>query len=683
MKHFFLIILLGLSLSQGVCFAQSESNDLFDLTFEELLNMEVTTVSKKAEKLLETPSVVNVLTAKEIHSLNFNTLEEILGYVAGISSVTAEGNVFTTSTIRGNTLTNYNSNTLLMFNGVPIYNAYHGSFNLNTIPLSSIERVEVVKGSNSVLYGTNAINAVINIIPKRNKTGEEKSSTMAVKYGSFNTGKVSASHHINKDDLAVNLYGDGLYTSGQDLKYHSENDGSPLGIQKKFSSINVATIIDYKAFNFTFQFNNSNQNNLDENSLFPVFFPEGVDTFTHFWPQRTEEYQLVASLGYNKEISKLLSLSIRSTYQDWQMDKDEWSGKKIYSSWGSFNDVELNFNPTHVWNNKLGVSYNHYLGSRDRSRIKNNEAQFFSDVEPSKKATQDVAVYFNGNYKFSKKFNFHYGGRYYSSSYDGVSNDNFSPRLSLVYGLRDNIKVKAIYGSSFRVPTYFEKGSRIKSIYGNSELNPETSTSYDFVIFGTSKRVSWDVNLFMTEIDNKIVRVTPNAQDEEHLGFMPKRMFKNTGSYSFIGLESNAKFNFNDKLYGFVNYSYVEAENNEDNPDLIGDDPWYYNHMAAAGVSFRPVHFMEVTASSKYLSKWGFGKVSGVEYAAADPSVIVNMGLNIYPLKDEKLSFELKVDNILDEDIYVPEIAGRNIDTAPVVPYNIGIKGFVGISYRF
>ncbi len=663
--------------------SQDNSTNLYDLSLEDLLNMEVVTVSKKAEQLMETPSVINVLTETEINNLNFNTLEEIIGYVAGVSSVTAEGNVFTTSTIRGNTLTNYNTNTLLLFNGTPIYNAYHGSFNLSAIPLSSVERIEVVKGSNSVLYGTNAINAVINIIPKQHKKGKAKSGAIDLRYGSFNTGRVSASHLLSKDDFSISLFGDGYYTSGQELDYYNESDGTTSEVQKKFSSVNMAAIARYKNWSYQFLFYNSTQNNIDENSLLPVLFADTPDTFALYWPQRTGEYQLVNSLSYNKELNDKFSLSINSTYQNWEMNKDEWSGKKDYSSWGLFNDAELNFTLAYNWNNKLGMSYNRYTGTRDRERIKNGIYQQYTDVEPDKEATNDFALYLNGNYRFSKKLNLHYGGRYYASNYNGITNDNFSPRLSLVYSLQHNLYIKAIYGNSFRVPTYFEKGSKISSIYGNDRLKPETSTSYDLVVIKAAKRFNWDLNLFYTEIDNKIARVIPNQADETYLGLKPKQLFKNTGSYTFYGLETNVKFNVNDKFNGFLNYSFVNADNNHDDPKLIGDDAWHYRHMIASGVHYRPVYTFAFTGSCKYLSEWGFGELNGQPYSAADPSFVANLGLNIYPLKEENLFFNIKADNLFGVKVYVPEIAGRNLDTAPVIPYNIGTKIYVSCSYRF
>ncbi len=193
-KSLLCLFILFLFLPSNTLQAQSDTlsaTDISKMSIQDLMSIHVITASKKTETLEETPAVVNVISSEEIRALNFNSLEEILEYSVGLSSITAEGNMFTTTTIRGNSVTNYNVNTLLLFNNAPIYNPYHGSFHLATIPLSSIERIEIVKGSNSVLYGTNAINAVINIIPKTAANKSSQPVSTRIKFGPYKTALFS------------------------------------------------------------------------------------------------------------------------------------------------------------------------------------------------------------------------------------------------------------------------------------------------------------------------------------------------------------------------------------------------------------------------------------------------------------------------------------------------------------
>ena len=161
-KYFLIKLILIITIFNASIFAASD-DDLFSMSLEDLMQVDVQSVSKKEESILSSPSAINVMTKKEIELLRCDKLSECLEFATGISSVNGEGNIFATSTIRGNTQVNYNTNTLFLVNGVPVYNSYHGSFNIDTIPVYSVERIEILKGSNSVLYGTNAINGAINI----------------------------------------------------------------------------------------------------------------------------------------------------------------------------------------------------------------------------------------------------------------------------------------------------------------------------------------------------------------------------------------------------------------------------------------------------------------------------------------------------------------------------------------
>jgi outer membrane cobalamin receptor len=185
------------------------------LSIEELLNVEIVTSNKKVEKIVETPAFVNVISEEEIEMLDFTNLQDVLEYVTGISSVNGEGNIFNTTTIRGNTLVNYNTNTLLLVDGIPIYSPYGGSFELSAIPLSAIKRIEIVKGSNSVLYGTNAVNATINIVTKvtsNSNNGKYKSKFL---YGSNNSIYGNGSLVDKYDDFEYAGFADYYSTEGE------------------------------------------------------------------------------------------------------------------------------------------------------------------------------------------------------------------------------------------------------------------------------------------------------------------------------------------------------------------------------------------------------------------------------------------------------------------------------------
>src|SRR5690242_11316088 len=215
---------------------------LSQMSLEDLLTVEVTAPSKKPELESEAPAVVQVITASEIEWLGFNSLEEVLEYAVGLSSINGEGNTFTTTTVRGNTLVNYQTNTLLLVDGVPIYSPYDGSFDFASIPLAAIQQIEIVKGSNSVLYGTNAISAVIDIRTKTKDTASFK-----LRLGRFNTMHSEAALSRKFGDVTASVFADTTSTTGEPLTYHDEL-GQTIELPKSSKTHAVIATLGYKGF---------------------------------------------------------------------------------------------------------------------------------------------------------------------------------------------------------------------------------------------------------------------------------------------------------------------------------------------------------------------------------------------------------------------------------------------------
>ncbi len=654
--------------------------ELSELSLKDLLNIQVVTSNKKAENILNTPAYVNVLTAEEIRDLNFNTLEEVLEFNVGLSTTSAEGNKFPSTTVRGNTITTYNVNTLLLFDGNPIYNPYHGSFNLATIPLSSIERIEIVKGSNSVLYGTNAINAVINIIPK--KLEEDGHAIEGrIRGGSNLTGVANNAILFKEDDLRISTYIDGLTTKGQEYTYFNQNDGSQFQLQKNIVQRNLSSIIEYKGFKANILYTNIRDKPTENNQLDQFYHFSGADTFDIRVPETTDEYQFVASAGYTHEFSENSNITANFQYQDWENTATTPNLTRIYLSNAYRAVLESSFKFKGHSSGIFGVEYNDYLGKREREGVLNGEEVFRIDVNPEELPFQDIAAYLNASTELTDKLNVFYGARYYTSMFDGNTSHNLSPRLALTYDLRDNLVIKGIYGQSFRVPMTFERASISNTAHGNPGLNPETSTSYDILFSGRNKFFQWDLDFYYMEIQDKIVRVEADDFAREVTN-NPNvvRWYENRDAFNYKGVEFNSKFNLQNKLTGLFGYAYADAENRENDETTLGDDPWYYKHMINTGLSYMPSRSVNVTASFKYMSDFGFGE----DYGPVAPGYgLVNLGLNLYPLEGRDLRFELKVDNLTDIEILRPEISNRRLETAPTIPYPFGRRFMVGLSYKF
>ncbi len=650
----------------------STVDDLFDLTLEELMNLQVVTSSKKEETALETPAYVVVLTEKEIATLNFNSLKEIIDYVVGMQTVTAKGNIFTNTAVRGNASSNFETNNLLLFNGIPIYEHMLEDFEYGLIPLSSIKQIEIVKGSNSVLYGTNAMNAVINIIPKES---EENGTVFSgkIRYGSFNTIVGQNAVAGARNDLKFGVFTDFSATKGEELTYLSEKDGSTFALKNRLKKGAVGAYLKYKGLKLDVLSFNKRLNHVNNNNLDSLTFQTGNNVRTKAYLFDSEISHNLISLSYTKDISDNLNLHLRSCYQENYFNRAYQGQQLNTNSSGSFNEAELTWTQSDKFDIKLGFHYDFYIASGALERIQNNTFQEIAFVDEDEIPTQNFAVYLNGSYEFIERLKLHYGGRYYMSEYDGNITDNLSPRLALTYSFTDDYILKAIYGKSFRVPGYVEKSSALPHVYGNPKLNPQTSTTYDLVFSGKLNNLIFDIDVFYFALENNIGRGTPTQDELDLYGENLTLIHRNVGEAEFYGAELNGKFFFSDNFSGFFGYAYAIGNNPDDDPDTIIDDIWNFEHLFNIGIGYRPFDFMQITASNKVISEWG----------PAPENVVLNLGLNIYPLKDQSLSVELKTDNVFNENVYMPDIVNRKVDTAPYNPKTEERSYYIGLSYRF
>jgi iron complex outermembrane receptor protein len=182
------IFLIGICFIVLMCFgaawaeepAQSKKDyQVFDLG-------EIFVTSEKPPAVQEM-AITTPITEEEIKATNSQTVAEALMYVPGIR--VSGGRKYETSIqIHGMA----QDKILVLIDGVPYYETKYGSLDMNQIPIDNIAKIEVIKGAPSVLYGTNALMGVVNIITKK---GTEKPAAQAtVEIGPHNTNRESVSH---------------------------------------------------------------------------------------------------------------------------------------------------------------------------------------------------------------------------------------------------------------------------------------------------------------------------------------------------------------------------------------------------------------------------------------------------------------------------------------------------------
>jgi len=178
--------------------------DIFELSLEELMNVEVTTVTNKSEKLSEAPATTIVITKEQIQERGYKDLLEVLQELPGIDISVAWGDTYFKDYWRGyrNTI---GSPYLFMIDGI-VYNDLYFNHTTSMVatPLSNVEKIEVVYGPASSVYGANAFMGVINLITKKDSkqetsvTGSISSSTKG-----YTVADMSVFHKYEKTKLSI------------------------------------------------------------------------------------------------------------------------------------------------------------------------------------------------------------------------------------------------------------------------------------------------------------------------------------------------------------------------------------------------------------------------------------------------------------------------------------------------
>lgn len=196
-------------------FIENDSIDLLGLSLEELLNLEVKieVASTKGDNIFTSPSTVSIITKEDIEKFNYSSISEALQTISGFSveRTYLKRNL---PTSRGVLQDHYANKVLVLIDGVPSWNAVTGEGNLDRINILDVERIEVLKGPSSVLYGTNAYTGAINILLKKDKT---KNIQVHGGIGQYNSYQVGGSANFTNKKLETFVAINSSNTYGPDV----------------------------------------------------------------------------------------------------------------------------------------------------------------------------------------------------------------------------------------------------------------------------------------------------------------------------------------------------------------------------------------------------------------------------------------------------------------------------------
>jgi len=423
-----------------------------------VLNDVEVTATRSPKKLSETGRVVTIISAKDIERVQGETLPQLLNNVAGITFSGANNapGISSSLFLRGAST----GNTLILVDGFPVNNAsaIDNRYDLNAFPVDQIDHIEILKGSGSTLYGSDAVAGVINIITKHAK-GQGLKTSLALSGGTYNTFKESAgiNGNLNKTGIAISLsntdskgFPAATDTTG---KAHFRNDD----FHQRALSVNLNQALSEKfALNGNFQATR-NTGNLP----YGAFSDDPAYTYGNTF--------LFGGIGGILHLDKG-SLRINLSQNDVWNNYNDPSGApnggfgSYQKNTGRITDAEAVF--TYDICKHLGIT-----SGIDYKYFSTDQFSTYDTIR-SGEANNNIGSIYTSLFFKSGIFHMELGGRY---NHDHNYGNNFTYTINPSVLLFDQLKIFATAASAYKSPSLYQLFSQ----YGNLLLRPETTTSYE------------------------------------------------------------------------------------------------------------------------------------------------------------------------------------------------------------
>ncbi len=630
----------------------------------------VVTASSVEQNLKDAPASISVITQEDLQRKPVQNLKDVLKEVPGVQ-LTNEGDNRKGVSIRGLD----SSYTLILVDGkrVNSRNAVfrHNDFDLNWIPVDSIERIEVVRGPMSSLYGSDALGGVVNIITK--KIGQKWSGTVTV--------DTTIQEHRDRGDT----YNGQFFTSGPLI------DGV-LGM-KAYGSLAKREKDDPQ---------NSTTTDTGETPRIEGFSSRDGNVEFAWTPNQNHDF--TAGYGFDRQDRDSDSLDKnrleRQNYSvshngrwDYGTSELKYYGEKVE------NKNPGNSSPITSESNTVDGKYtlpltaiNQFLTVGGEWRHdKLSDAVNLTGGTSSKTSASQYALFVEDEWRIFEPLALTTGVRMDDHETYG---EHWSPRAYLVYNATDTVTVKGGWATAFKAPSLLQLSPDWTSnscrgackIVGSPDLKPETSESWELGLYymgeeGWLEGVESSVTVFRNDVKDRIsisrtsdVNAAPGYQN--FVGFetgangrrIPVFSYYNVNKARIQGVETELKIPFNDEWKLSINYTYNDGRdvsNGENKP--LSDLPF---HTANGTLDWKPLALEDW---SFYVSGHYTGQKRADSATAKTPGgyTIWNTGAAWKVTKDVKL--RAGVLNLGDKDLSRDDYS-YNED---------GRRYFMAVDYRF
>lgn len=475
---------------------EKKEPDIFEISLDDLRKLSVIGASKREQLVTQAPSSVTIVTEDEVKKYGYRTLADILQSVQGLHVSYDRGHYFLGT--RGFNRGDFNSRVLVLVDGHRVNNNLSDGGAIGTefiLDADLIDRVEIIRGAGSVLYGNNAFFGVINVITKRG--GSLGTGEISGEVASFDTykGRITYGNKF-KNDIELLLSGSLYDSEGKERRFFKEFNSPAMhsGIAERADREDYKSVFGNLSWrDFTLQSAFINRDKTDPTAPFDTAFN---DPRTHAIEERS-----YVNLNYEHKFPDVVDVTGLVYY-----DRYDFDGSYLYDV--PKTQINREVQAGEWWGTELKLSREFFeklrltLGGEYRDDFRQERRNFYEDdpghlLASVHRDTSSHGVYLQGDLEMLKNLRLNAGARY--DQY-GKQDPAYNPRVALIYNPFEKSTIKAIYGTAFRAPNFFELiDPRFQ------DIQPETITSYELVYEQQiTKQLQSSVSTFYNQIDDAI-----------------------------------------------------------------------------------------------------------------------------------------------------------------------------------
>ncbi|MFO0414330.1 MAG: TonB-dependent receptor plug domain-containing protein [Bacteroidota bacterium] len=544
----------------------------------------IVTANRVEQKQSQTGKVVTVIGKEILQRSQGRTLSQVLNEQAGITINGALNNAGTVQTVymRGAN----SGRVLVLLDGIPVGDPsfINNEFDLNFMSVNDVERIEIARGAQSTLYGSDAVTGVINIITVKKDINKPLAVKSTLSAGNYNTFRGNVQAYGQKGKFSYQTRLTGIRTGGFSAAYDSSKnqDFDRDGYKGQLASGSVTYQANKQlSFRSFFQY-----------SGYKSDVDGGVFRDDKDFTINNRNVTTGAGLHYTgKGINVTANYQYSQHRRNFLNDSGSISGfskymEESYYSRSHFGEVFATI--------RLGAGFTLLQGFDHRYGIYNSRFFSVSSFGPYEETFPDTSVSQTSLYTSimyagpKQKFHFEIGGRANQHNRYG-RNETFT--FNPTYAFNNNFRLFGSIATGFKAPGLYQ----LFSSFGNNDLNPEKSINYEIGSEYKTTKTKQRVVLFYREIND--------GMDFDYINYK----YFNFNRQIVRGIEYEGVLKICSALQVSGNYTFVTGSDNTQSRVTFNDTSYNYllrrpRHQLNGTISYQPISKISLNISARYVS---------------------------------------------------------------------------------